>query len=917
MPYVLLALLALPLFAQRTATVCGAEGNANVCTVIETSRIGALRFEDYRVTNPSAPLVNLDVRRAHLAQIPGERRGPLCVANADAAGILSAPTVRYSSASAQVSEVETLLGGQLNQEVFAQTTVQNFAMSDGLSLPQFVFRISRSRGSNILLLTLSPAYLPNGVAIADYETAYVLGVDPASGKLSFPAGLPTKAQLLRLYWSISSNLPAMLNERTEIRVADPAPFGRQLFTAAEVRGFAETISRAVLNYANPIVAPIADANCLKGPFQACAPQDDLQTFGDLLARNGSEYLATAALTPAKVVGSNLANWAASNALASTTVRNLMSILKPVSLFWPLMEREASIAEADGTRITNWLRPFYQMVASAMSMADWRGTEAASIRMMDAIARRDDTGFRLAVERYFVAFNQMRADGSMPMEAQRGACALTYTNLAVNSMVTIAEAAAVQGFDLYSLKVDGKSLDLAIGFLLDAYENTALISKYNLSGSECELPASAQMEKKAFEVVAGSSAPAAWVEIYLSRFPDSALSGRLRTKLSLSGYTRRPLHHYSAASNTSCLFLTPQEITPLSLPLLDAYSGNDQIGATKAALPERLGARVRSASGVPLPNVLVQFTLMSGIGTLDTASALSDPFGVAYARLTLGARSGVVKVSAHAPGAPAVVFSATAKGDDPKLTPGGVAGVGGSVPSVKSAAPGAILSIYGADFVPPGVGRRASLQNGQLPTVLEGVCVYFGTVPAYMLDAYPTQLNIVVPALAGVTAELRVAKSCGSPGEERTDPQTVALTRIAPEFFFFETTANGVNAVAAVDAVTGEYFGPLTLFEGRAKPAKPGDFVTFYLTGLGATNPAVVPGTIAPGAATIQVDLELKLAGQVIPAANILYAGFSPGSLIYQINFRVPPGLPPSNQPISVTVDGVTTPVGAYLTLALR
>ena len=187
----------------------------------------------------------------------------------------------------------------------------------------------------------------------------------------------------------------------------------------------------------------------------------------------------------------------------------------------------------------------------------------------------------------------------------------------------------------------------------------------------------------------------------------------------------------------------------------------------------------------------------------------------------------------------------------------------------------------------------------------------------MLDAYPTQLNIVVPALAGVTAELRVAKSCGSPGEERTDPQTVALTRIAPEFVFFETTANGVNAVAAVDAVTGEYFGPLTLFEGRAKPAKPGDFVTFYLTGLGATNPAVVPGTIAPGAATIQVDLELKLAGQVIPAANILYAGFSPGSLIYQINFRVPPGLPPSNQPISVTVDGVTTPVGAYLTLALR
>jgi uncharacterized protein (TIGR03437 family) len=64
-------------------------------------------------------------------------------------------------------------------------------------------------------------------------------------------------------------------------------------------------------------------------------------------------------------------------------------------------------------------------------------------------------------------------------------------------------------------------------------------------------------------------------------------------------------------------------------------------------------------------------------------------------------------------------------------------------------------------------------------------------------------------------------------------------------------------------------------------------------------------------------LELRLAGQVIAPSNILYAGFSPGSLIYQINFRVPAGLPASNQPISVTVDGQTSPVGAYLTLSLR
>jgi len=179
------------------------------------------------------------------------------------------------------------------------------------------------------------------------------------------------------------------------------------------------------------------------------------------------------------------------------------------------------------------------------------------------------------------------------------------------------------------------------------------------------------------------------------------------------------------------------------------------------------------------------------------------------------------------------------------------------------------------------------------------------------------LNVIVPALTGSSVEVRVAKNCGAPNEERTDPQTVAVRVAAPEFFFFDATVSGNNPVAAVDSVTQQFLGPLTLFEGNAKPAKPGDFVTLYLTGLGATTPAVAPGAIALGQATLRGNLELRLAGQVVAASNILYAGFSPGSLIYQINFRVPAGLPASNQPISVTVDGQTTPVGGYLTLSLR
>ena len=911
----LLFLFAMPVLAQRTATVCGADGNANTCTTVETSRIGNLRFEDYRVTNPAAPLVNLEVRRAHLGQIPLGNRNLICTVNPNAAAILSAPTIRFSSVSSQVTEIESLVAGQLNQEVLAQTTVRDLVMSDGFSIPQFVFRISRSRGTTQLLFTMSASYQPNGVTIPEYTSTHALAVDSLTGRVSFPTELPLNTQVLRIYWAVVVALPGLLNERADIKAVDPTPFGRLLFTPEEVRGFATTISRAVLNYASPTFAPVVDASCVKGPFQACAAQDALESFGEALSRNGAEYLATGATTPARIIGGNLASWARGGALANTTVANLMTVLKPLTLLWPTLERDAVVA-ADRTAITNWLRPFYGTVAGSISLPDYRGLEAASIRMMDSIQRRDDAGFALSVERYFIALQQMRADGSMPLEAQRGACALNYSNRAVANLVTIAESAAAQGYDLYSLKVNGRSLDTAIEFLLDAYDNGALIARYNNPSADCEL-GNVSLDRRALELSGSTSSPAAWIEIYLARFPNTTLSNRLKSRVGLTGFARRPLSHFSAGANTTCLFLTPQELSPIPLPLLDAFVGNQQSGATRAVLPERIGARVRTAAGVPVPNVLVQFAVSDGTATVEPASGLTDPFGVAYARLTLGARSGVVRVTAAAVGVAPVVFTATARGDDPKLTPGGIVGVGGSVPSVRSAAPGAILSLYGADFVPASVGRRATLRDGRLPTMLEGLCVYFGTTPAFLLDAYPTQLNVIVPALTGASAEVRVAKNCGSPNEERTDPQTVAVAAAAPEFFFFDATASGVNPVAAVDAVTQQFFGPLTLFEGNAKPAKPGDLVTLYLTGLGATTPSVAPGAIATGQSTVRGNLELRLAGQVIAPSNILYAGFSPGSLIYQINFRVPAGLPASNQPISVTVDGQTSPVGAYLTLSLR
>jgi adhesin/invasin len=72
----------------------------------------------------------------------------------------------------------------------------------------------------------------------------------------------------------------------------------------------------------------------------------------------------------------------------------------------------------------------------------------------------------------------------------------------------------------------------------------------------------------------------------------------------------------------------------------------------------------------------------------------------------------------------------------------------------------------------------------------------------------------------------------------------------------------------------------------------------------------VVGSLAAGAATLTGKYSLTVGGKT---AAVSYAGLAPTYAgLYQINFTVPAGLTPGNQPIVLTIDGVSTPVGAFL-----
>jgi uncharacterized protein (TIGR03437 family) len=103
----------------------------------------------------------------------------------------------------------------------------------------------------------------------------------------------------------------------------------------------------------------------------------------------------------------------------------------------------------------------------------------------------------------------------------------------------------------------------------------------------------------------------------------------------------------------------------------------------------------------------------------------------------------------------------------------------------------------------------------------------------------------------------------------------------------------------------------------ANPAKAGDVVVVYCTGLGATNPAVRSGEAAPtppaALAKVTTPVSVTVGGQ---PAVVQYAGLTPGYAgLYQVNVQVPSGITPgSSVPLVLSQDGVPSNT---VTLAVR
>jgi adhesin/invasin len=216
----------------------------------------------------------------------------------------------------------------------------------------------------------------------------------------------------------------------------------------------------------------------------------------------------------------------------------------------------------------------------------------------------------------------------------------------------------------------------------------------------------------------------------------------------------------------------------------------------------------------------------------------------------------------------------------------------------SGAPGAAMTIFGISLS----DNTYQAPSYPLPTQLgpTTVTVNGNLVPLYY--ASPTQINFQMPSTAPPENVLvRVSNSSIQTVTRFADqPHTSGLTAVDPGLF---VTAG--NRAAALNQ-------DLSL-NTPATPVPAGGVILLYITGQGPITPQLPDGTAAPAnpLSLINGTVGVMIGGK---PANVVYAGVAPGFAgLSQINAVIPSGLVPGDQPVFVTIDGVSSNAGLITT----
>lgn len=338
------------------------------------------------------------------------------------------------------------------------------------------------------------------------------------------------------------------------------------------------------------------------------------------------------------------------------------------------------------------------------------------------------------------------------------------------------------------------------------------------------------------------------------------------------------------------------ITPVTL---SGFAGGSKPSTTVSFTNVGSGTlAITGASGSSSTGNFLSATAASGSSITITANP---------GNLSPGLYSGTVTLTSNAANNSQIsipVLLTVETAGTPLIYSSGIVNIG--TYAADGGAPGEIMAIFGDQLA--AAGTLAT--NPGLPplaTTLGQTQVLVNGTPAPLYFVSSGQINFQLPyevPLGQVTSVQVVAN--GKPGNLRP----VNVVASVPRLLIWP----GITGNYSI-AVNQDYSlvlpSSITIGSYVSHPAKVGDTVTIYCTGLGETTPGAVTGAAASSTTLESIpNVSVTFGGGfngnpvTVPA---YFAGLTPTAVgLYQVNVTIPPGITPGDLTALTVIDGVAS-----------
>jgi uncharacterized protein (TIGR03437 family) len=298
------------------------------------------------------------------------------------------------------------------------------------------------------------------------------------------------------------------------------------------------------------------------------------------------------------------------------------------------------------------------------------------------------------------------------------------------------------------------------------------------------------------------------------------------------------------------------------------------------------------------------------GTTNASTGAPTPLTLRInpAGLTPGTQTGTVTIAAANSSLPPQTVTVTLTVTAP--TPPLVSSVENAGSNLQTfIAPGTLIAIKGTNLG-PAAQAFGNPVNGAYPTTLSDVRVLFDGIPAPIIYASNTQINVVAPYSVFGRLSTRLVVEYRGVASTAVEYR---VTDASPAIFTQNSTGRGAGSILnqnmSVNTVNN--------------PARRGEVIVIYANGAGAMTPSLVDGRVVSG--TVESlprpagRVTVRINGQDVGPADILYAGAAPGLIagVLQVNVRVPANLNitgPAQVPIEIGVGGVASQQGVTVSV---